>query len=173
MKPIEKKHFKEAIHMFLGYFLANEETSSSLEITPYMHWLVHHSAASLERHGPLGLYSCESLERHNSFLRRFVHKSSNNRDPALYAFEHEQIIQCLSFYPIKKRDYQRRRTAAAQVAATDDADDAAGDDDDDDVDVDDADGNGNYGDINIDIINSDGGDGGATDGGDVDTTMMF
>ena len=111
--------FAKRIHTFMGLFAQNKDNSAALESTPYIHWLCHHAVASLRAHGPLGLYSCESLERHNSFLRRFVTKNSNNKDPAFYAFHYEQLTHMFSFMRIKKRSYTLRTktSATAQQAS--------------------------------------------------------
>ena len=118
MKEEELTLFDKRVHCFMGLFTKAQANSSALESTPYLHWLCHHASASLRLHGPMGLFSCESLERHNSFLRRFVRRSSNNHDPAFYAFHFEQLSHLFSCLSVKKRKYTlRSKTAAAASAA--------------------------------------------------------
>ena len=62
-----------------------------MEVTPYVHWVVHHSKHSLEIHGPLGKYSCEAMEKHNSEVRAFERKNSNHHDRTHAVFLHENV----------------------------------------------------------------------------------
>lgn len=69
-----------------------EESRNSV-VTPYLHWLFHHSEQSLDQVGSLGLFSCEALERHNSFLRRWVKNHCNYVRPTECAmlFEYSSL----------------------------------------------------------------------------------
>lgn len=52
--------------------------SAAKDVTPYIHLLVHHVPTMLARHGTLGIFSCEYLERVNKKQRRFILHHSNH-----------------------------------------------------------------------------------------------
>lgn len=91
--------FEKAAHKFLYYFT---DQGTRLDATLYVHWLVHHAAHTMRKVGALGLYSCETLEKHNSFERRWVHGHCNFHDVAAELFLFEMMSSSLEAFERQK-----------------------------------------------------------------------
>lgn len=86
--------FKTLVRRFLASFL---EIGTKGNVTPYIHWVVHHAIHHIHSHGPLGLYTCQQMEMHNSHLRTAVHRHTNHRvaDRVRDPFLNELLSQTL------------------------------------------------------------------------------
>jgi hypothetical protein len=97
--------FERQAHQFLFHFSSLEcGGGSRLDATLYVHWLAHHAAAGMRLHGPCAAYSCETLERHNSFERFFVRRHCNyRRDVAREVFLFDLMTTKMGCFERKKR----------------------------------------------------------------------
>lgn len=109
--------FERDTHLFLYHFLALPNGGGSkLDATLYVHWLVHHAATSLRVHGPCAWYSCETLERHNSFARFFVRHHSNFQNVARECFLYELMFIETSAFERKPRAQKKRKAPEPEAA---------------------------------------------------------
>lgn len=114
--------FQRNVHQFLFHFLALPNGGGSkLDVTLYIHWLTHHAAAGLRTHGPSAWYSCEALERHNSFARFFVRHKSNYADVAKQCFIHELMFDDTEVFKRKPRAWKRKADSGDHESEEDQA----------------------------------------------------
>eukprot|EP00047_Mylnosiga_fluctuans_P023946 m.149325 g.149325 ORF g.149325 m.149325 type:complete len:946 (+) comp9730_c0_seq3:164-3001(+) len=101
------ERYKSEAHLFLHYYLTVPNLSGRLEVTPYIHWVVHHASHYLVHHGALGQFSCEAMERHNSFERSYIRHHYNYHKPAsLYVFVFDLLTDKTSHF---ERHIARRK----------------------------------------------------------------